>query len=240
MKKKNSAPLIGGFAEIDLERQERCGSSEVIFGPGKTPEQVFQIAQTLKKAGQSVLVTRTDKGVYQKLKHDFPGLSFDAVSRILYWNNPKTKRQNTRLHILVCAAGTSDLPVAEEASITSEFFGNKVDRAYDVGVAGLHRLLSKIHLLRSCDAIIAVAGMEGALPSVIGGLVSCPVFAVPTSIGYGANLNGMTALLGMLTSCASGLTVVNIDNGFGAAMAAERLKTLAGGKKDEVSKPGNH
>lgn len=231
MKKKKALPEKVGFARVDLERQERCGAAEVIFGPGKTPEQIVQISLTLKKAGQSVLITRTDRTVYQKLKKGFPGADFNAAARIISWRNPRHKPSGSPLHLVVCAAGTSDIPVAEEAALCSEFFGNRVDRLYDVGVAGLHRLLARLDLFRSCDAIIAVAGMEGALPSVIGGLVACPVIAVPTSIGYGANLQGVTALLGMLTSCASGLTVVNIDNGFGAAMAAERMKTLLQRKK---------
>jgi pyridinium-3,5-biscarboxylic acid mononucleotide synthase len=231
MKKKQASPAPSGFAQVDLERQVRCGNAEVIFGSGKTPEQIHQIALTLKKAGQSVLITRTDRKAYLRLKHSFPGLRYDPLARILSWQNPQHKTQNRKLHILVCAAGTSDLPVAEEAALTSEFFGNQVERIYDVGVAGLHRLISQLERLRSCDAIIAVAGMEGALPSVITGLVSCPVFAVPTSIGYGANLQGITTLLSMLSSCSSGLSVVNIDNGFGAAMAAERMKFLLLKKK---------
>lgn len=228
--KTNTASLsIGGFAWVDLEREERCGTAEVVFGPGKTPDQILAIARTLKKAGQSVLITRTEKAVFQKLKKDFPGLLFHPEARILSWKNPAKKSSRStgkKLRILVCAAGTSDLPVAEEAALTAEFLDNEVERLYDVGVAGLHRLLRGLDTLRSADVIIAVAGMEGTLPSVIGGLVACPVVAVPTSIGYGANLQGIAALLAMLTSCASGLTVVNIDNGFGAAIAAERMKHL--------------
>ncbi|MDZ4787912.1 MAG: nickel pincer cofactor biosynthesis protein LarB [Blastochloris sp.] len=212
------------FAHVDLERLARCGASEVIFGLGKTPEQILAIAQILKNADQSVLITRTNVTVWKKLKPHFPGARFDLSAHLISWRNPRSAPTAKPLHILVCAAGTSDLPVAEEAALTAEFYGNKVERLYDVGVAGLHRLLKHLEKLRSCHAIIAVAGMEGALPSVIGGLVACPVIAVPTSIGYGANLQGVAALLGMLTSCASGLTVVNIDNGFGAAMAVERLK----------------
>ncbi|NJK93230.1 MAG: nickel pincer cofactor biosynthesis protein LarB [Blastochloris sp.] len=212
------------FAEVDLERLERCGNSEVIFGAGKTPEQILSISLQLKASGQSVLITRTDATVFQLLQSSLPGSRFDPSARCITWHPKKLKIKNKPLQLCVCAAGTSDLPVAEEAALCSEFWGNKVTRIYDVGVAGLHRLLRRVPELRQADAIIAVAGMEGTLPSVIGGLVACPVIGVPTSVGYGANLQGVTALLGMLTSCASGLTVVNIDNGFGAAAAIERMK----------------
>jgi pyridinium-3,5-biscarboxylic acid mononucleotide synthase len=233
MKKPKPQRKPAPFAQVDLDRQERCGSAEVIFGSGKTPEQILQIALTLKKAGQSVLVTRTSLAVYQKLKPHFSGLQHDPTSQLVYWKKTKPRSgsknipdKSAPLNLVVCAAGTSDISVAEEAARTAEFFDNHVERVYDVGVAGLQRLLTRLDTLRKADAIIAVAGMEGALPSVIGGLVACPVIAVPTSVGYGANLQGITALLGMLTSCASGLTVVNIDNGFGAAMAAQRMKQL--------------
>ena len=211
------------FAKVDLDRQKRCGTAEVVFGMGKTPQQIKAIAATLKKAGQPVLVTRTNRAAYLAVRKILPGCIFHEAAAIIAHRPAKI---SSRRRICVCAAGTSDFSVAEEAAVTAEFFGNHVERCYDVGVAGLHRLAVRLDLLRTSSVIIAVAGMEGALPSVIAGLVDKPVIAVPTSVGYGANLHGITALLGMLTSCGSGVTVVNIDNGFGAAYAANQIIRL--------------
>ncbi len=211
------------FAQVDLDRQKRCGAAEVILGMGKTPAQIRAIATVLKKAGQPVLITRTNRLAYQAVRPVLKGSVFHEQASIIAYCPAKP---DPRRRICICAAGTGDLPVAEEAAVTAEFFGNHVERCYDVGVAGLHRLVRRLELLRSSLVIIAVAGMEGALPSVIAGLVDRPVIAVPTSVGYGANMQGITALLGMLTSCGSGVTVVNIDNGFGAAYAANQILRL--------------
>lgn len=225
-KSEDSASTVHGsdVVRVDLDRQKRCGFSEVIFGAGKTPEQIVHIARQLCHAGQSVLVTRTNEDAWKLFRKSFPAATFEPLAGIIRWQVVPPPAPPRGFKILICAAGTSDIPVAEEAAITAEFLGNPVERLYDVGVAGIDRLLSRRKELDAASIIIAVAGMEGALPSVIGGLVACPVIAVPTSIGYGANLQGIAALLGMLNSCASGLTVVNIDNGFGAAAAAERIK----------------
>ncbi|MDX6765717.1 MAG: nickel pincer cofactor biosynthesis protein LarB [Candidatus Methylacidiphilales bacterium] len=210
------------FARVDLEREMRCGAAEVIYGPGKTPGQIVRIAKTLRAAGQPVLISRIEPGVAAVLRKGLKGLgaNYDPVSRLISIGGYAFRRD---FPVGVCAAGTSDLPVAEEAAQACTFFGLPVTRFTDIGVAGLHRLLAVQDDLRRMKVIIVVAGMEGALPSVVGGLVACPVIAVPTSVGYGANFQGLSALLGMLNSCASGLTVVNIDNGFGAAYAALRI-----------------
>ncbi|MDD5261153.1 MAG: nickel pincer cofactor biosynthesis protein LarB [Methylacidiphilales bacterium] len=225
MSKNKQQPELADlqFAQVDLDRQKRCGAAEVILGMGKTPAQIRAIATVLKKAGQPVLITRTNRLAYQAVRTVLKGSVFHEQASIIAHRPAKP---DSRRRICVCAAGTGDLPVAEEAAVTAGFFGNHVERCYDVGVAGLHRLVRRLDLLRSSLVIIAVAGMEGALPSVIAGLVDRPVIAVPTSVGYGANLRGITALLGMLTSCGSGVTVVNIDNGFGAAYAANQILRL--------------
>ncbi len=226
MKKKGkaSSPLIVDldFAKVDLQRRERCGMPEVIFGQGKTPAQIVKISRVLNESGEPVLATRLSPQAGKALQKAFPKGKYHLEARIFTFG--KLPRMKTK--VVVCAAGTSDLPVAEEAAITADFFGNDVERIYDVGVAGLHRLLGRVEQIRQADVILAVAGMEGALPSVIGGLVDKPVIAVPTSIGYGANMQGLTALCGMLTSCSSGITVVNIDNGFGAAYAATQITRM--------------
>jgi len=213
-----------GFARVDHHRAVRQGFPEVIFGPGKTAEQIVAIAERLVAHGHSLLVTRTTEEVFEAVRTKLPAAQFHAGARAI------TLRQGDvrpgRGTVLVATAGTSDVPVAEEAAVTAEMMGNAVDRLYDVGVAGLHRLLSAHQRLTGARVIIAVAGMEGALPSVIGGLVQTPVIAVPTSIGYGASFGGLTALLGMLNSCASGVAVVNIDNGFGAAAIASAINHL--------------
>jgi len=221
---KSQTPLAVDldFAKVDLQRRERCGLPEVIFGQGKTPAQIVKIARVLQQSGEPVLATRLEPAAAKALKKAFPKIKVHPVARVATLG----KLPALKGRVTVCAAGTSDLPVAEEATVTAEYFGNHVERIYDVGVAGLHRLLDKVDRIRAADVILAVAGMEGALPSVIGGLVDKPVIAVPTSIGYGANMQGLTALCGMLTSCSSGITVVNIDNGFGAAYAATQITRM--------------
>ncbi|MEM9399331.1 MAG: nickel pincer cofactor biosynthesis protein LarB [Verrucomicrobiota bacterium] len=216
------------FATVDLDRARRCGRPEVIFGQGKTAEQINSISNALLEAGQAVLITRTSQDVYDfiKQKHPYAKYHGDALCITMSLDDTESNIPSNPRTICICVAGTSDLPVAEEAAVTAEFYGNKVERVYDVGVAGIHRLLAKQDILDKADVIIAVAGMEGALPSVIAGLVAVPVIAVPTSIGYGANFQGLAALLGMLNACGSGITVVNIDNGFGAGYAASQITQL--------------
>jgi NCAIR mutase (PurE)-related protein len=213
-----------GFARVDHHRRVRQGFPEVIFGPGKTPEQVGAIAARIVAAGHSLLVTRTTEAAYQTVTVQVPDAVFSPLARTI--TRPAGDTARGRGTILVAAAGTADLPVAEEAAISAETMGNCVDRLYDVGVSGLHRLLAEQRRLSSARVIIVVAGMEGALPSVVGGLVDVPVVAVPTSVGYGASFSGITALLAMLNSCASGVSVVNIDNGFGAAAVASAITHL--------------
>jgi hypothetical protein len=208
-----------GFARVDHHRALRVGFPEVIFGQGKTAEQIAAIAERLREAGTNVLVTRLEPGAAAELTTRLPGTVYDPVARTatLIVEPPVVA---TRGVVLVIAAGTTDLPVAEEAVRTLEAFGHPVERLCDVGVSGLHRLLASKEQIVAASVLIVVAGMEGALPSVVAGLVDRPVIGVPTSIGYGAAFGGLTALLAMLNSCAAGLTVVNIDNGFGAAVAA--------------------
>jgi pyridinium-3,5-biscarboxylic acid mononucleotide synthase len=213
-----------GFARVDHHRAIRQGRPEVVFGPGKTPNQIAAIAARIVGAGQSLLVTRTDRAAYDAVAARLPDAKFHEVARTI--TLALGELPPGRGSILVAAAGTADLPVAEEAAVCAELMANDVDRVYDVGVAGLHRVLSELPRLTRARVIIVVAGMEGALPSVIGGLVSVPVIAVPTSIGYGASFGGLSALLGMLNTCASGVAVVNIDNGFGAAAIASAINHL--------------
>ena len=213
-----------GFARIDHHRPLRQGFPEVIFGAGKTPDQVAAIAERLVSAGQALLVTRTDAATYSAVEKVVPHARFHSTARTISYTT--ASRPTGRGTILIAAAGTSDLPVAEEARISAETLGNQVDQLYDIGVAGLHRMLAEYDRIDQARVIIAVAGMEGALPSVIGGLVRVPVIAVPTSVGYGASFGGLTALLAMLNSCASGVAVVNIDNGFGAAAMASLINHL--------------
>ncbi len=207
-----------GFARIDHHRTLRKGFSEVIWGPGKTSQQIAAIASRLVENGQPALITRLDDTKAREIKISLPALVYYAEARIGALGERPVSR--TDLPVLVIAAGTADIPVAEEAAISAEWLGNTVERLYDVGVAGLHRLFDSLDRLRAASVLIVVAGMEGALPSVLGGLVDRPIIAVPTSIGYGASFGGVAALLAMLNSCAAGVTVVNIDNGFGAAAAA--------------------
>lgn len=223
-----------GFAQLDHDRDKRKGFPEVIFGPGKTPEQILAIAGRILARSGRILVTRVPESVYHLLKDQYPHLQYSIPAQAIYFAGPiKIQKQKTlsRGHVLVISAGTGDFPVAEEAALTARLLGCRVKSLHDLGVAGLHRLLSRLPDLKKASVIIAVAGMEGALPSVIAGLVDKPVIAVPTSIGYGSSQGGMTAMLAMLNSCASGLTVVNIDNGFGAGFAAAQILRL-------VQKPG--
>ncbi|MGC6456317.1 MAG: nickel pincer cofactor biosynthesis protein LarB [Coraliomargaritaceae bacterium] len=213
-----------GHSRVDLQRAERNGAAEVIFGQNKTKEQIREIIQSLTDRGENVLATRVQPTIAEALKHDFPNLHYHPAPRLITLHN---KPFETAAHkIAVVCAGTSDLSVAEEARITAEFYGNPVEKIYDVGVAGLHRLMDSIETIRSCRVVVVVAGMEGALPSVVGGLVKAPIIAVPTSVGYGANFEGLSALLTMINSCASGISVVNIDNGFGAGFLASRINQL--------------
>lgn len=220
------APSFGdlGFARVDHHRELRQGFPEVVFGLGKTPEQVAAIAAEIVSRGHTLLVTRASEEAFAAVQRQVPGAAFQQIARTITYSQRDV--QPGRGTILVAAAGTSDVPVAEEACVTAEVMGNTVDRLFDVGVAGIHRLLGEHPRLTSARVVIVVAGMEGALPSVIGGLVRVPVIAVPTSIGYGASFGGLAALLGMLNSCAAGVSVVNIDNGFGAAAIASRINHL--------------
>jgi NCAIR mutase (PurE)-related protein len=213
-----------GFARVDHHRAARQGFPEVILGLGKTPDQIAAIAAAIVGRGHSLLVTRADRAAFDAVGARVPGVVYHDLARAI--TRPAGEVPAGRGTVMVAAAGTSDLPVAEEAAITAEVMGNTVDRLYDVGVAGLHRLLREHDRLTSARVIVVVAGMEGALPSVVAGLVSVPVVAVPTSIGYGASFGGLAALLGMLNSCANGVSVVNIDNGFGAGCIASQINHL--------------
>jgi pyridinium-3,5-biscarboxylic acid mononucleotide synthase len=213
-----------GFARVDHHRALRQGFPEVILGTGKTPAHIAAIAARIVARGHSLLVTRTSEVAYEEVKREVPEATFHPVARAITLKQKDISAGKGT--VLVVAAGTADLPVAEEALVTAELMGNPVERLFDVGVAGLHRLLSAQGRLTAARVIIVVAGMEGALPSVIGGLVHVPIIAVPTSVGYGASFGGMAALLGMLNSCASGISVVNIDNGFGAATVASLINHL--------------
>jgi hypothetical protein len=213
-----------GFAKVDHHRSLRAGMPEVIFGEGKTPLQVATIFARLAKHGGNVLATHVDKKQYAATKKKVRGAQYrEAARAIVLQRDPQTYGKGT---IAVVSAGTSDVPVAEEAVATAELMGNKVERFYDVGVAGIHRLLANRAALTKARVVIVCAGMEGALPSVVGGLVGVPVIAVPTSVGYGASYKGLAALLGMLNSCASNVSVVNIDNGFGAGYVASLINRL--------------
>ncbi len=214
------------FARIDHHRALRQGVPEVIFGEGKTPEQIAEIAARICSHGDALLATRLSPEAARLLHARLPQVELNAVARTGFLPAASASQEAPRGTVLVIAAGTSDLPVAEEAAVCAAAFGNPVERLTDVGVAGLHRLLAAQDVLRRASVAIVVAGMEGALPSVVGGLIRVPVIAVPTSVGYGAAFGGLAALLGMLNSCAGGVTVVNIDNGFGAAFAASRINLL--------------
>ena len=210
-----------GYAKVDVHRRIRQGVPEIIYGEGKTSQQIIGILRAMEEAGEDrVLITRLSEDTAGQVAKAFP-ITYHAEARIgIRGDLPEPDVPGT---ILIATGGTSDIPVAEEAALTAEYLGNRIERLYDVGVAGLHRLLSHIEEIQQASVIIAIAGMEGALASVIGGLAECPVIAVPTSVGYGASFEGLSALLSMLNSCASGVSVVNIDNGFGAAYTASRI-----------------
>lgn len=218
-----------GFARVDIDRRRRCGFPEVIFGAGKTPEEVAAIARVILKKDPVMLTSRATPEQYEAVAAAFPEARWHERAKCITVERPALpKLEGT---IAVVCAGTSDLPVADEAAVTLDVFGNQVERITDVGVAGLHRLLAVKDRIEAASVVIVVAGMEGALPSAVAGLVSRPIIAVPTSVGYGANFGGLAALLGMLNSCGSGVTVVNIDNGFGAAYAAAQINRLANGPR---------
>jgi len=214
-----------GFARVDSSRRERCGRPEVIFGQGKTAEEIAAIAKVIHAREGHVLATRLGKDHAHEVCLLLPGAVYHERARCLTLGTPPENPSPRPVGIL--CAGTSDLPVAEEAALTLLSFGRHVERIHDVGVAGIHRLMAEIERVRSCSVLIVVAGMEGALPSAVAGLVEIPVIAVPTSVGYGASFEGIAALLGMVNSCANGVTVTNIDNGFGAACAADAILRLA-------------
>jgi pyridinium-3,5-biscarboxylic acid mononucleotide synthase len=213
-----------GFAKVDHHRELRHGMPEVILAKGKTPGQVVAIAERLLAVSQNVLITRADASTAAAIEQSLTGGEYFPLSGAVRFWRDKTVRGKGK--IAVVCAGTSDIPVAEEAHVTAEVMGNQVESIYDVGVAGIHRLMESSARLAEARVLVVCAGMEGALPSVVGGLVSCPVIAVPTSVGYGASFNGLAALLGMLNSCASNVTVVNIDNGFGAGYVASLINRL--------------
>ena len=210
-----------GFAKVDTDRLRRRGFSEVIYCPGKTRSHLKKIVQTLIKNKQDILLTRLDKNTYTYLRRSFSVLQYNSLARLGYLcKKIQTRRQGL---VAVVSAGTADVPVAEEAAVTLEVMGNRVTRLYDVGVAGVHRILQNLGVIRQAKVIVVVAGMEGALASLVSGMVSCPVIAVPTSFGYGASFGGLSALLTMLNSCSPGIAVVNIDNGFGAGYFASMI-----------------
>jgi NCAIR mutase (PurE)-related protein len=213
-----------GWAKLDHHRALRHGLTEVIFGKGKTPEQIATIATRLLEKSANLLITRADESVASRLQQNFPDAEYFPLSGAVRVWRERAIRGKGKLAV-VCA-GTSDIPVAEEAQVTAEVMGNEVEAIYDVGVAGIHRLIASSERLSQARVVVVAAGMEGALPSVVGGMVSAPVIAVPTSVGYGASFHGLAALLGMLNSCASNVTVVNIDNGFGAGYVASLINRL--------------
>ena len=213
-----------GYAKLDTHRELRSGFPEVVYCSGKPDEYLVSIYQRMYEEMGEVFGTRASRQQYELVKAVLPEVTYDDVSHILKVEKPDKKRIGM---IAVCTAGTADIPVAEEAAQTAEFFGSKVERIYDVGVSGIHRLLSKVDVIQKANCVVAVAGMEGALASVIGGLVSNPVIAVPTSVGYGASMHGLSALLTMINSCANGISVVNIDNGYGAGYIATQINRLA-------------
>jgi len=222
MEKERVADM--GFANLDLDRKRRSGFAEVVFCPGKEDAFLKDIFKRLYEENGEVMGTRATPEQYAAVHAVLPVTAYDAVSRIIKAEKPGKTHIGS---IAVCTAGTADIPVAEEAAQTAEFFGSHVERVYDVGVSGIHRLLGRVDVLNQANCIVAVAGMEGALASVIGGLVSVPVIAVPTSVGYGASLKGLSALLTMINSCANGVSVVNIDNGYGAGYIATQINRLA-------------
>lgn len=221
---KRSYEELGDYAKLDMDRVNRSGFPEVIYCSGKPDDYLVEIYKKMFDTYGEVFGTRADVHQYELVKKVIPEILYDEVARILRYEKPGKKHTGL---VAVCSAGTADVPVAEEAALTAEYFGCRVERLYDVGVSGIHRLLSKEEILKEANCVIAVAGMEGALASVIGGLVRNPVIAVPTSVGYGASFEGLSALLTMINSCANGITVVNIDNGYGAGYSAAQINRLA-------------
>lgn len=216
-----------GFAKVDHHRKKRQGFPEIIYGEGKSTEQITLIIESIKAKDNDVLVTRITNEKAESILKQHSEFTYNEIAQILFWKQNTVPVKKTRGYIVVVCAGTSDLKVAEEAAITAEVLGSEVRRIYDVGVAGIHRLFDNIEEIQNATVSIVVAGMDGALPSVVGGLVAHPVIAVPTSVGYGASFNGLSALLTMLNSCASGISVVNIDNGFGGAYSAVLIDRIA-------------
>lgn len=215
-----------GYAKLDNHREIRSGFPEVIYCSGKPDDYLKSIYVKLYELNGEVFGTRADRHQYEMVREVLPDVTYDEISHILKLEAEGKERKGK---IVVCSAGTADIPVAEEAAQTAEYFGSRVERIYDVGVSGIHRLLAKVEVLQEANCVVAVAGMEGALASVVGGLVSRPVIAVPTSVGYGASMNGLSALLTMINSCANGVAVVNIDNGYGAGYLATQINQLAEG-----------
>ncbi|WP_435170341.1 nickel pincer cofactor biosynthesis protein LarB [Paenibacillus glycanilyticus] len=215
-----------GFAKVDHHRKKRQGFPEIVYGEGKSAEQIIGIAKALQAQNHEVLITRVSREKADQIRVVCSDYQYDAVARLLFWKHADNRESKLNGYVAVVAAGTSDLGVAEEAAVTAEVLGSSVRRFYDVGVAGIHRLLHHAEEIQQAAVSVVVAGMEGALPSVVGGLVAHPVIAVPTSVGYGANFNGLSALLTMLNSCASGISVVNIDNGFGGGYNAALIHQL--------------
>lgn len=212
-----------GYAKLDTHRKLRSGFPEVIFCSGKADEHLLPIVKRLYEENGEVFGTRATREQYEMLREQFPKIQYDPISRIIRIEKEEKERSGL---IAVCTAGTADIPVAEEAAQTAEYFGAKVERIYDVGVAGIHRLFSRLELIQNANCVVAVAGMEGALASVVGGLVDKPVIAVPTSVGYGASMHGISALLTMINSCANGIATVNIDNGYGAGYIATQINRM--------------
>lgn len=212
------------FAKIDHHRELRRGFPEIIYGQGKTEEQILKISQEILKKGSNLLITKVDSHIYEKIKKKIPEVCYNSQAKTIYLK--KQKPPQGRGKIVVITAGTSDIPIAEEATVTCDILGNEVEKIYDIGVAGLHRVFGEYEKIKHARVIIIAAGMEGALPSVIAGITNIPIIAVPTSVGYGASLKGLAALLAMLNSCPGGVGVVNIDNGFGAAYLASLINHL--------------
>lgn len=214
-----------GFAKIDNHRPDRCGAPEAVFCEGKTAGQIVQIIEKMNEGPHNILATRVSAEIYEAVKARVPEAEYDELARLIVVRKEELVPDPDR-YILVMTAGTSDIPVAEEAAITAELMGHRVERVFDVGVAGIHRLFAQEEKIRGANVIVVAAGMEGALASVVGGLVNKPVIALPTSVGYGASFDGLAALLGMLNSCAAGIAVVNIDNGFGAGRLAGMINAM--------------
>jgi NCAIR mutase (PurE)-related protein len=213
-----------GIAKIDHHRELRRGFPEIVFGLGKTPEQIIKISRSIINAGSNLLVTKVEPEDYQNIKKDIPEAQYNTMAKTIYYKIKAPPPGNGKIAIIT--AGTSDIPIAEEAAVTCDLLGNDYEKIYDIGVAGIHRLFGEYDRIKEAKVIITIAGMEGALPSVIAGLIDVPLIAVPSSVGYGASFNGLTALLAMLNSCPGGVAVVNIDNGFGAAYMASLINHL--------------